>query len=1026
MLRINVKGKKSKDKGQETALDTDAAQDVLPDKPIATDLFGKSAGLAEQEQMVKSVADTGASPFVLTVSIDEDSIEALNHCLEALDETLPFSLVVFPTANFKSDLLKKAISAPDHLTVSSIKKTTKLAANHVYLVPPAAYFTLESGVLQHQDEDTSGFSPTDRFLTSKADRLGANAVVLLFTSLIESCSEGLKCVREADGVVFQLNYAGLNAIENQQPIHSLLVDASKPAREIATRVNAIAATSSDAKAAGLSLQQEDIQSLEHIYMSVHRVTGIRCSDFDLIFILKHIQQRLKVLGEKSITTYAAFLKDHPIEVWLLARRLSLHLSGILHEMATMQTVIKDVIPEVFNANQSGTVRAWVPACSTGEDTLAIAMYLSEYAEKQNLNSTLSCIGSDIDEKVLQHARKAHFGSNCLHKLPKAMQAKYFEKTQDRFVMNRQLVQQTHFSFLDLVNTAPYANINLIYYRGHLKKLKKEVQLKVLKNIHNTLAEDGFLIVGEGETIGKDVGFFKQVDANGLVFKPVISAKKATATQHTVNLFRKQGDQATPAADVDPVKVETTNVDTGSTHVASAGSSGVAKTPINQLHRDLLLQIQNPISVIVDAEFNILDQQGHIGQFIAWPNNGKTANLLTAFPEEVRNDLQDAVRQAIKAQKNLKSKVLEPNHDGILRPFRLQVRPIDLFDDEKAAVQVMFIDPDQPQNVSAPQSVKGQQLSAVVKKLETDLRHAKDRLNTLTRQLEAAKENQGAAPAELQPKVVKKLQQQNNELKTTNKELLALNRDLVRRVEELRKRTQEAMPKPAPTPEKEPATNPAADSAVSALLSKQILKLTTNRHEIRTALTSIMGFADLLAERQVDADNKELARYISKAGNRLSDSISNLLDGDFEEYEVFDQPKVVVQEEAGDPISDRLLVVEDSDATRRLLSLVLSDHFECELAADASEAIEKAKKERFKAVLMDINLGAGQSGVDVLQHLRQQDPYQRVPFMAVTAMASPKDESLLRGKGFNAYLAKPFHKSALLSTLDKMLSETPIA
>ncbi len=204
-----------------------------------------------------------------------------------------------------------------------------------------------------------------------------------------------------------------------------------------------------------------------------------------------------------------------------------------------------------------------------------------------------------------------------------------------------------------------------------------------------------------------------------------------------------------------------------------------------------------------------------------------------------------------------------------------------------------------------------------------------------------------------------------------------------------------------------------------------MHISANRHEIRTALTSIIGFADLLADRMVDADNKELAKYISKAGNRMSDSLAGLLDGDIEAFEVFDANESAAIEDPihEEGISDRLLVVEDSDATRRLLSLVLSDRFECELAADASEAIEKAQKEKFKAVLMDINLGTGKSGVDVLQQLRENSRYERVPFMAVTAMASPRDESLLLRKGFNAYLAKPFQKSKLLSTLDQMLEDS---
>ena len=579
------------------------------------------------------------------------------------------------------------------------------------------------------------------------------------------------------------------------------------------------------------------------------------------------------------------------------------------------------------------------------------------------------------------------------------------------------MQQIHFAELELTNTAPYANQDLIYYRGHLGKLKKDIQLQVLKNLHASLSPKGYLVIGSGDHIGSEVAFFSPVDRNGIVYKPVHKARKVNEPTVTVNLFRKDGKPSEASQEDKKVaagpaiqKIEELN----------------PHSQIAELHRDLLLQRQNPVSIIVNADFSIIDQYGQVNLYMAWPNNGKTANLLEAFPEEVRNDLQEAVKQAIKQQKALKSKTITTKSAGVLQPFLLHVRPLDLPESKEPVVQVMFISPDQnPGEVGLAPSLKGQPLNSIVNKLEADLRHSKDRLNLLTGQLEEAKKKQGANNSSpLQPKVVEKLQQQNTELKTTNKELLALNRDLVRRIEELRKRTHQAEAEQVLTPA--PVADPASDGKISAFLSKQILMLTTNRHEIRTALTSIMGFADLLADRVYDADNKELARYISKAGNRLSDSLSDLLEGDFEEFEVFEQPQVEEPVVEDSTLSDRLLVVEDSDATRRLLSLVLSDRFECELAADASEAIEKAQKERFKAVLMDINLGTGKSGVEVLEHLRQTSPYQQVPFMAVTAMASPRDESLLLNKGFDAYLAKPFQKSKLLSTLDQMLSTSRAA
>ncbi|MFK7844748.1 MAG: CheR family methyltransferase [Rhodothermales bacterium] len=1044
MLRRNFQKKTS-----QAEIDTSPAdQNGAPiEHAVSKNPFKKSSAKNTQIKQGSAIKkEKNKRPFILTVTVSEDSIDAFNQSLQSLQADQPLSLVVFPTPGLKPETLKGQLSAPEHFTTSIVEKATSISAQHIYLIQPAKYVAIENEKLTLIEQPDRTISPVETFLTSVAPVEKSRSIVLLFTPWIAPYLEGLKLVRQENGLVLHLNYSAHASVEVEASVISLLIDGSVTAREMAERVNAYTDSTNESLSSGLSLQQEDIQSLENIYVALHKSTGIKCSDFDLIFILQHIQQRLNVHGKPSITAYAEYINDNYQEIWLLARRLSLNVTGFFYERSTMQMIAQDIIPELLENKNTEVIRSWVPACSTGEEALSLAILLNDFATNLPQAPKMQVIGTEIDDKILQSGRRAQYIQNSLHAIPQGFRDTYFEPHHDRFLFSRQLLQNVHFAKHELSSTSPYANLNLIYYRGHLNKLKKEVQHKVLKNLHAALDPNGYLVIGKDDHIGSDVTCFAPVDRQGIVYKPVKKQKKAAQSHHKVSLFRKQDLQ---------------------TGIATESVKTTATTQVGQLHRDLLLQIQNPVSLIVKADFSIIDQCGNVGLFIAWPNNGKTANLLSAFPEEVQQDLKDAVQQAISIQKALKSKAITPEKKGILKSFLLHVRPLDLPGTSEPLVQVMFIEPDKAiEGPGLSTTLKGQPLNTIVNKLEADLRHSKDRLHTLTRQLQesrAKNEKQGKAqsvqkesaqkepaqnesdqreptPAEpfqvhpepneqLQPKVVNKLKQQNGELKTTNKELLALNRDLVRRIEELRKRTHQV--EAAQIAVAEEAAEQVAktsiafspvDGAVSSLLSQQILKISTNRHEIRTALTSIMGFADLLADRMVDADNKELARYISKAGNRLSDSLADLLEGDFEEFEVFDQPQKEEPAIEESSLSDRLLVVEDSDATRRLLSLVLSDRFECELAADATEAIEKAQKERFKAVLMDINLGTGQSGVDVLQQLRETTRYQRVPFMAVTAMASPRDESLLRRKGFNAYLAKPFQKSKLLSTLDQMLAE----
>lgn len=122
--------------------------------------------------------------------------------------------------------------------------------------------------------------------------------------------------------------------------------------------------------------------------------------------------------------------------------------------------------------------------------------------------------------------------------------------------------------------------------------------------------------------------------------------------------------------------------------------------------------------------------------------------------------------------------------------------------------------------------------------------------------------------------------------------------------------------------------------------------------------------------------------------------------------------------ASDPPSLRpsLLLVEDNDDTRFLLSALLEDEYVVTPAPTAGAALACARSNRYDIVLMDINLGSGATGVDVLEALRMAPTYRRTPVVALTAYAMPGDRQRFLSMGFTAYLAKPFGADELLSLL----------
>ena len=117
----------------------------------------------------------------------------------------------------------------------------------------------------------------------------------------------------------------------------------------------------------------------------------------------------------------------------------------------------------------------------------------------------------------------------------------------------------------------------------------------------------------------------------------------------------------------------------------------------------------------------------------------------------------------------------------------------------------------------------------------------------------------------------------------------------------------------------------------------------------------------------------------------------------------------------------LLVVEDHPTSRELFRIILeSDGYSVDFCENAECALSKAEKNPYDAFLIDINLGHGPNGFDLLAHLRNRESCQPTPAIAVTAYALPGDRSRCLDMGFDAYISKPFRHEMLLKTLRDIL------
>jgi two-component system cell cycle response regulator DivK len=116
---------------------------------------------------------------------------------------------------------------------------------------------------------------------------------------------------------------------------------------------------------------------------------------------------------------------------------------------------------------------------------------------------------------------------------------------------------------------------------------------------------------------------------------------------------------------------------------------------------------------------------------------------------------------------------------------------------------------------------------------------------------------------------------------------------------------------------------------------------------------------------------------------------------------------------------RILIVEDVDFNRDLLTQLLEEEFEVIAAADGRAGIAAAERERPDLILMDLSLPVI-DGWEATRRLKAHADLKTIPIIALTAHAMRGDEAKAKAAGCDDFLTKPIDEAVLFRMLNLYL------
>lgn len=245
------------------------------------------------------------------------------------------------------------------------------------------------------------------------------------------------------------------------------------------------------------------RTMEEILMDNY---GMDISMFDKSFVNKTILQQIEVTGCADITEYGRFVAENKKEAEKIKSMLQVSYSEFFRNTFTFSVLESIVLPRIlFNKQNSKSkeIRIWSAACAGGQEPYSLAIIL-ENLKVQNQKISYRIFGTDQDENQLSWARKGQYSKESVANVRQKHLEKWFTKAGNSFAVVPGLKKHCEFYVFNLLgeHSSPpesiYGEFDLVICANILFYYNKEFQKKIIDKITHSLADNGFLVVGEPE------------------------------------------------------------------------------------------------------------------------------------------------------------------------------------------------------------------------------------------------------------------------------------------------------------------------------------------------------------------------------------------------------------------------------------------------------------------------------------------------------------------------------------------------
>jgi two-component system CheB/CheR fusion protein len=495
-----------------------------------------------------------------------------------------------------------------------------------------------------------------------------------------------------------------------------------------------------------------LTALQSIIGILRSATGCNFSLYKTSTFIRRLQARKDNFPHLDADAYVDYLFDNPAEKEALFQTILIGVTSFFRDPAAYEALFRELERLLEQKkSDSDSFRAWVPACSTGEEVYSLVILTHEAAQTTGYKGNISFFASDLDVRSIETARRGWYSANSVNGLsPQRLEA-WFDAENGGWRIKKALRENVIFAPQNLLSDPPYPRIDLLSCRNLMIYLNSEVQKTLTALFAYSLASSGILFLGSSESIEARSPWFVAADKKAKIFQRKPGPRPPVAIFNGVTHLPER-------------KVTMPNLD---------------KAPREQIIQDLVLELvagkHYPTTVLVDSQGEIQFILGDTTEIFHRRNGRPSNQVVDNAIEALRIPLANALAMASSAHQTVTTdKIrLAPNSPKIVQAIIYPVENSLLGGPHFLSVFQTLHAPLERLKRRGPAQTPH---DAKIAELERELQETRVYLRNTVQKLEHANALLTASNEETQS-INEELQSANEELESSKEELQATNEEL---------------------------------------------------------------------------------------------------------------------------------------------------------------------------------------------------------------------------------------------------------